>query len=185
MARFTKEDWTDAALAAMAEGGTAAINMEQLARQFDVSKGAVYHHFENRDALLAAALERWEETVAADMAAGEGIADPQERLTAITMAAIGTRLDGFVDIALASSMDNDLVAATVERVNKMRLKYVIDILEALGIPEVEREERALGGLASYLGLYQLQRSTRDRFEAVQMERLLRGVVEQMLRRETG
>lgn len=181
MARYTKEQWTDAALAAMAAGGTVAINMEQLARQLDASKGAIYYHFKNREALLEAALERWEQTVAADIAAGDAIADPHERLLAITLVATGTELDGFVDIALASSMDEPMVAATVERVNKMRLTYLVDILTELKVPKDEREERALGGLAAYLGLYQLQRSTRQRFSGERVQRLLMNVIDSMLK----
>jgi len=180
MTRFTREQWTDAALEAMAEGGTVAINMEQLARRLGGTKGALYYHFENRQALLEAALERWEQTVAYDLAAGDRITDPRERLTAITLVATGTRLDGFVDIALASSMEDPAVAATVERVNKLRLKYVTDILVDLGVPKAEREERALGGLAAYLGLYQLQRSTGERFDAERIQRLLTKAIESML-----
>lgn len=181
MARFSKEQWTDAALAAMAAGGTVAINIEQLARQLGGSKGAVYYHFSNREALLVAALERWEETVARDMAAGDSIYDARDRLLAITLVATGTQLDGFVDIALASSMDDPKVAATVERVNAMRLDYLVAILEELGVPAVEREERALGGLAAYLGLYQLQRSTGQRFTADRVRRLLTHVIDSMIR----
>lgn len=180
MARYTKEQWTDAALAAMAEGGTVAINMEQLARELGASKGAVYYHFKNREALLEATLDRWEQTVRNDIAAGDSIADPRERLLAITLVATGTELDGFVDIALASSMDDPMVAATVERVNKMRLTHLIDILAELKVPKAEREERALGGLAAYLGLYQLQRSMGQRFAPERVQRLLTNVIDAMI-----
>ena len=181
MARYTKDDWSHAALAAMAEQGTAGINMEQLAQQLGASKGAVYYHFNNRQALLEAALERWEDTVEADFAAGAKIEDARERLTAVTFIATGTKLDGFVDIALASSMDDPTVAATVERVNKRRLSLLLEILTELGIPKDEVEERALGGLAAYLGLYQLQRSTGERFTEDRTRRLLTGAIEAMLR----
>lgn len=180
MARYTREHWTDAALAAMAEGGTVAINMEQLARRLGASKGAVYYHFENRQAMLEAALERWEETVAADFRAGAGIEDPRERLTAFTFIATGTGLDGFVDIALASSMHDPTVAETVERVNELRLSALMDILAELEVSEDEIRERALGGLATYLGLYQLQRSTGQRFDEALIRRLLTKAIDAML-----
>ncbi len=180
MTRYTRDDWTDAALAAMAEGGTVAINIEQLAQQLGASKGAVYYHFKNRQALLEAALERWEQTVTADFAAGAEIEDARDRLTAVTLIATGTKLDGFVDIALASSMDDPSVAATVESVNKRRLTLLLEILRELDIPEDEIEERALGGLAAYLGLYQLQRSTGERFSEDRIHRLLTSAIESML-----
>ena len=43
--RLSARDWTDAALEAMAEQGTAGVNVEQLARRLGATKGSFYHHF--------------------------------------------------------------------------------------------------------------------------------------------
>src|SRR5690242_19694587 len=59
--RLTPQDWADAALAAIAEGGLAAVAVEPLAARLSTTKGSFYWHFANRDALMRAALERWEE----------------------------------------------------------------------------------------------------------------------------
>jgi AcrR family transcriptional regulator len=56
------EDWTNAALEAIADGGTGKVAVEALARELGATKGSFYWHFRNRDALLEAALARWEET---------------------------------------------------------------------------------------------------------------------------
>ncbi|MGH8078705.1 MAG: TetR/AcrR family transcriptional regulator, partial [Lysobacter sp.] len=78
--RLSAEDWAQAALDLIAEQGVAAVAVEPLARRLGVTKGSFYWHFPSRDALLVAALERWEkveqETVFGKL---EAIADPSQR----------------------------------------------------------------------------------------------------------
>jgi AcrR family transcriptional regulator len=59
--RLSAEDWEDAALNLIAEQGVGALAVEALARQLGVTKGSFYWHFRTREALLQAALERWEQ----------------------------------------------------------------------------------------------------------------------------
>ena len=79
--RLTAEDWALAALDVIAEQGLAAVAVEPLARRLGVTKGSFYWHFPSREALLVAALERWEkteqETVFGKM---EAVSDPRVRL---------------------------------------------------------------------------------------------------------
>ncbi|MEL6927820.1 MAG: helix-turn-helix domain-containing protein, partial [Cyanobacteria bacterium J06600_6] len=49
---LTKTDWIDAAWILMANKGVAAVKVEVLARQLEVSKGSFYWHFKNRQELL-------------------------------------------------------------------------------------------------------------------------------------
>ena len=80
-ARLSSTDWEAGALDLLAEQGVSAVAVEPLARRLGVTKGSFYWHFPSREALLKAALERWEkldeETVFEPL---EGIADPAERL---------------------------------------------------------------------------------------------------------
>src|SRR6185437_12896713 len=59
--RLSAEDWEVAALDLIAEQGVGALAVEALARQLGVTKGSFYWHFRTREALLNAALERWEQ----------------------------------------------------------------------------------------------------------------------------
>src|SRR5690606_7033358 len=59
-ARLSAADWAQAALDVIAEQGVSAVAVEPLARRLGVTKGSFYWHFPSRDALLQAALERWE-----------------------------------------------------------------------------------------------------------------------------
>ncbi len=169
--RLRQADWTEAALRAMAATGTAGVNVEQLARDLGTTKGSFYHHFENRGALLLAALERWEELVDADLHAAAVITDSRERLIAASVAGIGSGLDGFVDLALGSS-DDPVVATTLARVNERRLAWIERALVDCGVEVTEAQDRAVRGLAAYLGLYQLQRALGRSFDADRLDDLI-------------
>ena len=58
--RLSRDDWTAAALRALAAGGLAAVAIEPLAAALGATKGSGYWHFANRAALVSATLERWE-----------------------------------------------------------------------------------------------------------------------------
>src|SRR5437660_192826 len=107
---LSTEDWIQAAMEVIAEGGVNAVAVESLADRLGTTKGSFYHHFDNRDALIAAALEDWErsqtEAVIQRMAL---IPDPGERLRAIMAAALADRAGGVRDAALFGSATHPLV----------------------------------------------------------------------------
>jgi len=55
LARFTPEVFVDAAIALVAEGGPSAATIAAIARRAGAPTGSVYHRFESRAAVLAAA----------------------------------------------------------------------------------------------------------------------------------
>ena len=181
MSRLSRTDWTDAALAAMADTGTAGVNIEQLARSLGTTKGSFYHHFQNRQALLVAALARWEEIVAADLVDGATISDPRARLLAGSLVGVAANLDGFVDLALAASINEPVVAAALERTNARRIDWLMDALCDAGFDREEAHERAIRALSGYLGLYQLQRTLGETFDRTALVNQITGMVENMLR----
>ena len=179
--RLSARDWTDAALDAIAEQGTAGVNVEQLARQLGATKGSFYHHFANRQELLDAALSRWEEVVAECITTASSIPDPRERLLTSAFPGAGTRLGACADLALVAGIDQPSVAATVKRVNESRISYISGLLEELGVPPDASRHRANEGLAMYLGLYQLQLITGERFDEDRIRALVTDVTDWMLR----
>lgn len=179
--RLSRTDWTDAALVAMAEAGTAGVNIEQLARNLSTTKGSFYHHFENRQALLQAALTRWEEIVDADNQLADQIDDPYARLIAGSVAGVGSNLNGFVDLALSSSVGDPVVAEALARTNQLRIIWLTQAISAAGFAQPDAEERAIRGLSTYLGLYQLQRTLGETFDQARMTALITSLVEDMLR----
>jgi len=62
VARATRRDWLDAALAALVADGVEGVRVLALAERLGVSRSGFYWHFRDRDDLLARLLDRWRET---------------------------------------------------------------------------------------------------------------------------
>src|SRR5215218_10112516 len=82
--RLGPDDWTRAALLAIADNGAKNVSVERLARELGTTKGSFYWHFKDRPALIDAALERWErdftDRVIEQLAT---IEDPRQRFRAL------------------------------------------------------------------------------------------------------
>jgi AcrR family transcriptional regulator len=59
--KATRDDWLGAAQAALIRDGVDTVKVLALAAQLDVSRSSFYWYFKNRDELLAALLDQWEE----------------------------------------------------------------------------------------------------------------------------
>ena len=151
---LSASDWIQAAMEAIVEGGVAAVAIEPLAARLGATKGSFYHHFENRDALIVAALEDWERSqTEAVIQRLQLIPDPEERLRAVMAAALADRPGGVRDAALLGSATHPLVKPVVERVTARRLAYLAGVCEELGLPTPQARRRALLLYTSYLGLF--------------------------------
>jgi TetR/AcrR family acrAB operon transcriptional repressor len=65
VAARTRESVIDAALHVFAERGFAATQLEEIAQRAEVTRGAVYHHFDGKtDLYLAVLRERWQRATA-------------------------------------------------------------------------------------------------------------------------
>lgn len=58
--RGSAELWLDAAYDALVTGGIEAVRVTSLAETLGLSRTSFYHHFDSREALLAALIRRWE-----------------------------------------------------------------------------------------------------------------------------
>ncbi len=56
-----RDDLLEASFGLIRERGYSATSVDELCAQAGVSKGAFFHHFQSKDALAVAALERWSE----------------------------------------------------------------------------------------------------------------------------
>ncbi|MFI6483966.1 TetR/AcrR family transcriptional regulator [Nonomuraea sp. NPDC050663] len=157
MAKVTADDWANAALEAMAEGGPAAVAVEPVAARLGVSKGSFYWHFTNRQALVEAALQRWETSTGEIIGFLEEIPDPAARLRALLELAFSDPRDASVSLRLVGAADDPAVAEVARRVSQRRLGYIAAALEQLGHPPQAARDRALSAYSGYLGLAALLR----------------------------
>ncbi|MGA5410234.1 TetR/AcrR family transcriptional regulator [Streptomyces lavendulocolor] len=155
--RLTAEDWADAALAAMAEGGgLAAVAVEPLAARLGTTKGSFYWHFTGRDALVEAALARWEETSTERIIeATEARPDPEERLRSLFLAVMTEAVNDPLEVSLLADAGQPHVAAVLRRVTKRRIGYLARLFEDLGFSAPAAAHRGLLAYTSYLGHTQL------------------------------
>lgn len=96
--RLTRDDWLDAAHAAVVEGGFDQLRVLTIAKALRVSRGSFYWHFSGQAELLAELLARWyQQQVAVDAALQAQVAeDPQQDLELVletALAQIGPRLE--------------------------------------------------------------------------------------------
>jgi AcrR family transcriptional regulator len=163
--RLTAYEWTAAALAALAEGGIAAVAVEPLAARLGATKGSFYWHFANRNALLEAALQEWERTDTEEVIAlVEAEPDVRRRLHLLLTIALGGHSESPrrpVELALQPTARHPLVQPVLARVTRRRLDYLADQFGALGFPPDEARQRSLLAYTAYLGHAQLVHATPD------------------------
>ncbi len=167
--RLTAQDWELAALELMAEEGVAAVAVESLARRLGVTKGSFYWHFSQRDALIEAALKRWEETDTHNLVARvESIENPGKRLRELFRLTSREMRSHKIYAALLKAADHPVVAPVMDRVSQERMAYLARVFQQAGMDLESATHRARLAYSAYVGLLQLTlqfRSSRLSVEA--------------------
>jgi len=154
--RLSAGDWEHAALELIEEQGVAAITVELLARRLGVTKGSFYWHFASRDALLEAALKRWEQAdTEGVMSQVDRIADPRERVVALFRRTSHEIRDHVMYSALLRAIDHPAVQPVMQRVSQRRVAYLAAALRAAGLDRSMATPRAQLAYATYVGMLQL------------------------------
>jgi|SRR5690606_30253130 len=170
--RLSADDWAREALDQIAEQGVASVAVEPLARRLGVTKGSFYWHFPSRDALLQAALERWE-TAEQEMVFGslERVTDPRERLRALFQLVAHEVKSHIIYSELLKALDHPIVSPVIGRVSQRRLDYLTASFRQAGLGRAAAQHRARLAYAAYVGFLQLSlqlhqpRLQHDEFEA--------------------
>lgn len=154
--RLTPADWARAAFRAIARGGIDAVAIEPLAAELGATKGSFYWHFENREALIEAALDEWERHLTDHVIDElERISNPAERLKKLLAGAFQLKSkDRAAEVVLLANPDHTAVRNRVRHVAQRRISYMAQQLEALGWSPAEALDRAV--LLSYLYVGYLQ-----------------------------
>ncbi len=156
-ARLSAQDWERGALDMIAEQGLGAIAVEALARQLKVTKGSFYWHFRNRDALLQAALRRFEADDEHELAThvGQLDGDPRRRLDAL-FRWVSTEVQPHrIYAALLQALDHPLVKPVMTRVSRRRMDLLVLAFRQAGLDHDAARYRARLSYAAYVGFLQL------------------------------
>ena len=153
---LTKDDWARAALEAIARGGIDAVAVETIAAALGATKGSFYWHFANRDALIQAALDRWEERrTEAVIEMLEKLPGPARRLRTLMQAGVTVAPGDRAEIALLGNPGHPAALKAVRRAARRRIAYIAEQLEALGWDPQEAHDRAVLIYYVYVGHMQM------------------------------
>lgn len=176
--KWTREDWTEAGLAALAEGGLAGVAVEALARRLGATKGSFYWHFKDRGELVRGVLERWER-VATDevLEALSQLPTPRERLERLAEVALLAERTGRAESHLLASVGEPVVRRVLRRVTRKRLRGLQALFEAQGAAPSAARQKATLALATQLGMTALRAIGPERgAPEVSVTELLRGLL---------
>jgi AcrR family transcriptional regulator len=159
--RLSRQDWVDAALDAIAEGGLAAVAVVPLAERLGATKGSFYWHFPSREALIEAALAAWEQTTTSAVIAEIDAAsqDPRQQLRLLFKRVTELAARDRIELALLATADHPTVRPVLDRVTPRRIDFAAELFQRLGFPRADANRRALLAYSTYLGYAQLVHAT--------------------------
>ncbi len=144
--RGSADLWLEAAHALLVEGGVEAVKIGALADRLGLSRTSFYWHFADREALLAALLDRWRRTNTT------ALLSRIEAPAATVTEAILALFDAWVDPALFDSraefairtwaLTDPAVAAALAAEDAARMAALTGLFRRFGAPEAEADTRA-------------------------------------------
>lgn len=184
---LAKEDWVDAALAALAEQGLAGVAVSPLARTLGATKGSFYWHFKDRDALIAATLEVWARRDTAEtVAAVRTVDDPRERIVVLARLALTDAIAGTdAHAGIVTAAADPRIGPTLARVTVERLNFIQELLEDLGYEAPDARQRATLAYSVYLGISDLRRAAPQAAPSAQEAEMLVGLMVEILLGRSG
>ncbi len=154
--RLSATDWEIGALDMIAEQGVGAVAVESLARRLGVTKGSFYWHFATREALLKAALERWERDDEQNVLGPvEPITDPRERLRELFRRTSREIKSHVIYSALMGALEHAQVAPLMRRVGQRRMDFLTIAYRQAGMERSQAVHRARLAYSAYVGFLQL------------------------------
>ena len=145
----------------MANKGVAAVKVEVLARQLEVSKGSFYWHFKNRQELLEGILQRWENETLWLIEESQKEPTPKEQL--IKMFILAEELSNLPDPETAIFIwanQEPAVQKRVRIIETKRVDYLNQLLQDYGFDEVEARHKAEIAYFAFMGFW--ERTERDK-----------------------
>ena len=143
--RLNKDSWLALALDVLAQEGRAKIQIEYLAQKLGVTKGSFYAHFKDRKDFITNVAVYWADTLTVDalntlsQVEGEG----EEKLLLLMQAIKDYELERYDIVMRAWALDEPLVAVQVEKVDRIRFKYIKSIFVEMGFTGSELEMRSM------------------------------------------
>jgi AcrR family transcriptional regulator len=144
--RGSREGWLEAGYQALIDGGIDAVKIMPLAKQLKLSRTSFYWFFEDREALLAALIEGWEERTTKpliDATTFYAESLPEAMLNVLTCFLSANTFDSRLEFAVRSwALQDEDVAARVKTADETRLAAITAMLVKWGHLPAEADIRA-------------------------------------------
>lgn len=158
-ATLGREEWINAARAALIKEGIGAVNVLSLARKLKVTRGSFYWHFSNHAELLDAVLADWEanNTAAFERIVREGGHNGRAEFEAVVDMWVAEKgYDPAWDSAMRQwALQSPRVAKAVKRVDERRIGLIRQIFLDMGFRDPEALVRARITYFHQVGYYTL------------------------------
>lgn len=143
--RTPRDTWVEAGLRAFAEGGADAVRIEALAKSLGVTKGGFYGYFSDRESLLEAMLDKWEQEstdAVLELISDEG--DPKTRIQRAGRLTFSNDRLRPIDLAVRNwARRDERVAERLRRVDNRRMELLREMIGAFCTDPDEVEARSL------------------------------------------
>ncbi|HWL58378.1 MAG TPA: TetR/AcrR family transcriptional regulator [Paracoccus sp. (in: a-proteobacteria)] len=143
--RGSREGWLEAGYQALIEGGIDAVKILPLAKRLNLSRTSFYWFFADREALLAALLDGWEERTTRPLveATTEYAESRSEAMLNVLACFLSAAFDAKLEFAMRSwALQDDNVAARVRSADDARLLALTRMLTEWGVNPAEADVRA-------------------------------------------
>lgn len=158
--RGSREIWLDAAHGLLTEAGVDAVKVMPLARRLGLSRTGFYWHFRDREALLEAMIQRWEDRntgnlVARAEAYAETICEAMFNLFDCWLD--DSLFDAPLDLAIRNWARTDRRLQTrLDKADARRLAAIRSMFQRFGYSETESEVRAMTAIYTQIGYISMQ-----------------------------
>lgn len=155
---LSAENWIDAALDVISEGGVESVAVEPLARRLNVTKGSFYWHFPNRETLVTRALETWERQETVEMIArAETEPEPRERIRTLFYTYANTDARSEQILLALSGSKHPAARACVQRTTEAWRAYLESCYVALELEAAAARNWATFAYSTFVGTVRMRR----------------------------
>lgn len=143
--RGSRDGWLEAGYQALIDGGIDAVKIQPLAKNLNLSRTSFYWFFEDREALLTALIDGWEERTTAPLVrATQEYAESQaEAMLNMLACFLSGSFDSKLEFAVRSWALRDVQVATrIEAVDETRLAALRGMLARWGHADQAADIRA-------------------------------------------
>lgn len=140
-----RDEWIQAGWELLLEGGVKNVTLAPLCRRLGVTKGSFYWHFKDRDDLLQALLDEWEDRSTRRFIAmlEAHVGPPEEAFEKMIKAVVATRNIEVDQVFRDWARSDSRASALVTRIDERRLEFLRRVMRAIGFDEQEAQTRVV------------------------------------------